>query len=94
MESSGQAVFKTVPGFAFRATFEGDIEGFRPLKVLLATTVCMATIATDLVIFGEKYGQVLANFGYLASAELLYIWRSLLWWTCSIPSFDLRVFNI
>ena len=39
LESSGQTVFKTVPGFAFRATFEGDIEGFRPLKVLLATTV-------------------------------------------------------
>ena len=39
MESSGQAVFKTVPGFAYRATFEGDIDGFRPLKVLLATTV-------------------------------------------------------
>ena len=39
MESSGRAVFKTVPGFAFRATFEGDIEGFRPVKVLVATTV-------------------------------------------------------
>ena len=39
MESSGRAVFKTVPGFACRATFEGDIEGFRLLKVLLATTV-------------------------------------------------------
>ena len=39
MESSGQAVFKTVPAFACRATFEGDIESFRPLKVLLATTV-------------------------------------------------------
>ena len=37
LESSGQTVFKTVPGFAFRARFEGDIEGFRPLKVLLAT---------------------------------------------------------
>ena len=24
---------------AFRATFEGDIEGFRPVKVLVATTV-------------------------------------------------------
>ena len=39
MESSGQAVFKTVPVFAFIATFNGDIEGFKPLKVLLATTV-------------------------------------------------------
>ena len=39
MESSGRAVSKTVPGFEFRATFEGDIEGFRPLKVLVATTV-------------------------------------------------------
>ena len=25
LESSGQADFKTVPGFAFRAKFEGDI---------------------------------------------------------------------
>ena len=40
LESSGQAVFKTIPGFAVRATFEGDIEGFGPLMVLLATTVC------------------------------------------------------
>ena len=39
MESSGRAVFKTVPGFAFRAIFEGDIEGFTPVKVLVATTV-------------------------------------------------------
>ena len=39
MESSGRAVSKTVPGFEFRATFEGDIEGFRPVKVLVATTV-------------------------------------------------------
>ena len=39
MESSGQAVFKTVPGFAFRATFEVDIEGFTPVKVMVATTV-------------------------------------------------------
>ena len=38
MESSGQADSKTVPGFAFRATFEGVIEGFTLLKVLLATT--------------------------------------------------------
>ena len=27
LESSGRADFKTVPGFAFRATFEVDIEG-------------------------------------------------------------------
>ena len=40
LESSGRAVSKTVPGFEFRATFEGDIEGFRPVKVLVATTVC------------------------------------------------------
>ena len=39
MESSGQADFKTVPGFAFRKTFKVDIEGFTPLKVMLATTV-------------------------------------------------------
>ena len=39
MESSGRAVSKTVPGFEFRATFEGDIEGFRPVKVMVATTV-------------------------------------------------------
>ena len=39
MKSSGQADFKTVPGFAIRATFEVDIEGFTLLKVLLATTV-------------------------------------------------------
>ena len=31
--------FKTVPGFAFRAIFDGCIEGFTLLKVLLATTV-------------------------------------------------------
>ena len=29
------------PGFAFRATFDGDIEGFTLLKVMLATTVCL-----------------------------------------------------
>ena len=34
-----QAVSKTVPGFAFCATFEGDIEGFRPLKVMVSSTV-------------------------------------------------------
>ena len=39
MESSGRAVSKTVPGFEFRATFEGDIEGFRLLIVLVAATV-------------------------------------------------------
>ena len=39
LKSSGQAVFKTVPGFAFRATFEVDIEGFTPVKVMVATTV-------------------------------------------------------
>ena len=39
MESSGRADFKTVPGFAFTAKFEGDIEGFTLVKVLLATTV-------------------------------------------------------
>jgi len=39
LESSGQADFKTVPGFSFRAAFEGDIEGFTLLKVLLANTV-------------------------------------------------------
>ena len=54
----------------------------------------MATVATDLVIFGEKYGQVLANFGYLASAELPFIWHSWPWWPCFIPSFDSRVCNI
>ena len=36
---SSWAVFKTVPGFALWATFEGDIEGFRPPKVLFASTV-------------------------------------------------------
>ena len=36
MECSGEADFKTVPGFEFRATFEGDIEGFRLLQVLVA----------------------------------------------------------
>ena len=46
MESSGWADFKTVPGFTFRATFEGDIEGFTLLKVMLATTVCMFWIET------------------------------------------------
>ena len=30
---------KTVPGFEFRATFEGDIEGFILVQVLVATTV-------------------------------------------------------
>ena len=39
LESSGRADFKTVPGFAFRATFEVDIEGFTPVKVMVATTV-------------------------------------------------------
>ena len=39
LKSLGQADFKTVPGFAFWAIFEGDIEGFTPLKVMLATTV-------------------------------------------------------
>ena len=39
MESLGRADFKTVPGFAFRATFEVDIEGFTPVKVVVATTV-------------------------------------------------------
>ena len=38
MESLGRADFKTVPGFAFRATFEVDIEGFTPVKVMVATT--------------------------------------------------------
>ena len=38
MESSGR-VSQTVPGFAFWATFEGDTEGFRPLKVMVASTV-------------------------------------------------------
>ena len=38
-ESSGRADSKTVPGFAFRATFEVDIEGFTPVKVMVATTV-------------------------------------------------------
>ena len=33
------AVSKTVPGFEFRATFKGDIEGFRLVQVLVATTV-------------------------------------------------------
>ena len=51
MESSGRAVFKTVPGFAFRATFEVDIEGFTPVKVMVATTVCISvktlTISTS-----------------------------------------------
>ena len=41
LESSGQADFKTVPGFAFRATFEVDIEGFTPVKVVVATTVLL-----------------------------------------------------
>ena len=44
MESSGRAVSKTVPGFEFRATFEGDIEGFRPVKVLVATTVLLQNV--------------------------------------------------
>ena len=40
MESLGQADYKTVPGFEFRATFEGDIKGFTLVKVMVATTVC------------------------------------------------------
>ena len=44
MESSGRADFKTVPGFAFRATFEVDIEGFTPVKVVVATTVYQLNI--------------------------------------------------
>ena len=39
MKSSGRANFKTVPEFAFRATLEVDIEGFTPVKVMVATTV-------------------------------------------------------
>ena len=39
MESSGRADFRTVPGFAFRATFDVDIEGLTLLKVLLASTI-------------------------------------------------------
>ena len=39
MESSGREDFKTVPGFAFIAKFEGDIDGFTLVKVLVATTV-------------------------------------------------------
>ena len=49
MESSGRTVFKTVPGFACRATFEGDIEGFTPLKVLLATTLKQSKIPFPLI---------------------------------------------
>ena len=41
MESSGQADFKTVLGFAFRAAFEVDIEGFTPVKVMVVTTVSL-----------------------------------------------------
>ena len=37
LESSEQADFKTI--LAFRATFEGDVEGFTLLKVMLANTV-------------------------------------------------------
>ena len=44
MESLGRADFKTVPGFAFRATFEVDIEGFTPVKVVVATTVYQLNI--------------------------------------------------
>ena len=43
MESSGQAESKTVPEFAFLATFEGDIVGFTLVKVLVATTVYAVT---------------------------------------------------
>ena len=35
MESSERADFKTVPGFVFRATFEGDIEVFRCCRCCL-----------------------------------------------------------
>ena len=39
LETSGWEVFNTVPGFALRATFEVDIEGFTLVKIMVATTV-------------------------------------------------------
>ena len=57
MESSGRAVSKTVPGFEGRATFEGDIEGFRPVKVLVATTV-LPVVPT--------MNEMINNFRYLS----------------------------
>ena len=54
MESSGRAVSKTVPGFEFRATFEGDIEGFIPLQVLVATTVLVSNLNKEATMLLQK----------------------------------------
>ena len=70
MESSGRADFKTVPGFAFRATFEGDIKGFRPLKVLFATTalylfgseLCLTVLHFDLICLAGSMVWIFSMF--------------------------------
>ena len=49
MESSGRAESKTVPEFAFWATFEGDIAGFALVKVLVATTVFISFLPTKML---------------------------------------------
>ena len=73
LESSGQADFKTVPGFAFRAKFEGDIEGFTLLKVLLATTVwneiSTSISPTDVMWVELKVESILALFRNICHPE-------------------------
>ena len=55
LESSGQAVFKTVPGFAFRGTHEGDTEGLH--------CWCWRSSCPPLYIFPyETHGVVLLLF--------------------------------
>ena len=51
------AVSKTVPGFEFRATFEGDIEGFRLLQVLVATTVFVFFVSVNRTSFTPVLGR-------------------------------------
>ena len=76
MKFSGRAVFKTVPGFAFRATFEGCTEGFTLLKVLLATTVYGYILNNkskgipDLTRFNHDFLQKIRN---LCSSEILIL---------------------
>ena len=77
MESSGQAVFKTVPGFTIGATFEVDIEGFTPLKVLLATTV-----------YGDQINKTglrfLPELSLSGPAKVVYLWLLVI--TFSMPN--------
>ena len=76
LELLGQADFKTVPGFAFRATFEGCIEGFTLLQVLLATTVYGYILNNkskgiiDLTIFIHDFLQKRRN---LCSSEIFIL---------------------